>query len=192
MEGAVATAGVIDAVQVHATTVVGHEQGLSLTLTAIPRDAFPERPPDSLLDVAVGLGAELLVELPSPVASFLPHAIACILLDADADAGKARDRLDTMLSTPPREGLPDIDPGVLAFAEYCAFTPIVPMEESPLTAKVMARIVGVSGAVGLAALGSVPLLIAVASAAGTVVVLSAAVGVGERVYSWVAPASEKS
>ena len=54
-----------------------------------------------------------------------------------------------------------------------------------MTAKVMARIVGRAAQSVSPLSGSVPLLIAVASAAGTVVVLSAGGGVGERVYSWV-------
>jgi uncharacterized membrane protein (DUF485 family) len=92
-----------------------------------------------------------------------------------------------MLSLPPRQGLADVDPAVLAFAEYCSFTPIIPMEESRLSAKVLAQIVGFGGVVSVATIATAPIIVGVASAAGTIVVLSAAAGVGERVYSWIAP-----
>lgn len=154
-------------------------------MTAIPRHAAPDRLSESLLGVAAGIDAEVFVELPSPVASFLPHAIACVLLEADAAA--ASERIERMLGAPAREGFSDVPAGVLSFVEYCAFTPIVPVEESEMSPKVLAEIVGVGGAVGLATLAGAPVVIAVAAAGGTVVVLGAALGLAQRLYGWIAP-----
>jgi hypothetical protein len=185
MEMGDVAAGLRAVERVHTSTVVDRDRGLSLTFTAIPRNAFPGQPPETLSDLAESLQCDQLVELPPPAASFLPHAIACILQDTGSDV--AIERLVELLSRPAGDALADIDPNVLAFAEFCSFTPIVPTEESEISPKVMARIVGVGGAVGLATVAGAPIVVAIGAAAGTVVVLSAAVGVGNRIYSLIVP-----
>jgi hypothetical protein len=67
----------------------------------------------------------------------------------------------------------------MAFASFCAFTPILALEQSPLNKVVLAAIVATGGTVAIAAVGSGVAVIAVAG--GTVVVLAVATVFAEHV-----------
>jgi hypothetical protein len=171
----------VAAVQAYTTTVVSHEDRLKLDLLSIPRHSFI-RPPKDLPDLLERLDATLIGEVPDPVASFLPHAIACILSDTNAAA--VAERLEATLSTPIGDGIPGFLARVFPFAQYCSFAPIVPVEHSDMAPEVLAAIVGVSGtvvAVAVVAAGA-PVIVAIGAAAGTVVILSVAAGVGARLF----------
>lgn len=158
----------LDVVQLYATTVLDREHGFSLGVLAVPPQDAPGAPLETVEDLAGALEMQIMQILPTPSASFLPHAIATVLLERDPEA--AYERLADFLSKPPAEGL-DLDPALLTFASFCAFTPILPLEQSPLEKVVLAAAIGASAPIAIAVAGSGVAVIGVA--AGVVVVLAA-------------------
>lgn len=167
----------LDVVQLHATTILEREQGFAVSMAAIPPRDMPANPPQSVDDFADALDMRIVERVPWPAASLLPQAIAAILLEAgieNADEGtgeRAAERLAEFLSNPADQDL-DVDPALLAFASFCAFTPTLPLEQSPIEKEVLAAIVATSGSVAIASAGTGVALIAVTG--GTVVVLAVA------------------
>jgi hypothetical protein len=176
----------VDALHVYGTTVLDPEQQLSLSLIAIPRQALPGDP-TNIEEVALALDATIERELPTPAASFLPHAIASLLPDQDADS--AFTRLNRFLETPPVQGFEsEDDVRLMSFAAYCAFAPIVPLEESRLRGIVAVALIGAGGSVAAALVtAGAPIIIALGAGAATVLVFTVTLAGAEHIYNKLAP-----
>jgi hypothetical protein len=176
----------VDALQVYGTTVLDADRRLSLSLIAIPRDAVPGDV-TTIEEVAAALDATIERVLPSPGALFLPQAIASLLPDQDAQSTITR--LDQFMATPPTlafEG--EDDARLITFAAYCAFAPIVPIEESRLRGVVAAALIGAGGTVAAAIVAAgAPIIIAIAAGAATVLVFTVTLAGAEHIYNKLAP-----
>ncbi|HEY5941847.1 MAG TPA: hypothetical protein VIT89_03165 [Solirubrobacterales bacterium] len=175
--------GLSDFARVHETTLIDHDHDLSLSIAPIPLGAIPGDPPGNFKEIADALEVEILRELPSPASSFLPHVIASLLLEPQAQA--AADRLTALLDAPASFGL-DIDKHVLHFAEYSAFEPFILLEESPLKQKALAA---AGAAIAVAAIPVVGVPLAILYGGGTIVVFGVGLAVSERVGRWIDPKS---
>lgn len=156
-----------DLVDLHITSVLDREHGFAVSLVAVPPRDAPGAPPVTVEDLARLLDMTIVETLPTPAASFLPHAISAVVLEPE-DAPACVHRLNTFLGRSPADGL-DIDPALLEFALRCAYTPTVLLEQSPVDKIVLASI-AVSAPVAIAVAGSGVAVIGVA--AGTIVVLA--------------------
>lgn len=184
--------GLENIVNIHSTRVVDRTSGWTLELTAFPSASLRDSPSD-LEGVAEALGLEILAVAPNPAPSFLPHAVAA-LLTSNTPAGAAS-LFELMMSTPPAaldERL-GISPTVMNFASYCSFAEIVGVEESRMHPKALAAILTAATSFGVAAMATVagPVVVVVGAGLGTaavtVVVLSGAAALGERIYGKLAP-----
>jgi hypothetical protein len=183
--------GLENIVNIHSTRVVDRGSGLTLELSAFPRASLPDSPSD-LDGVADALGLDILAVAPSPAPSFLPHAVAALLISSTP--GEAANLFETMVNTPP-SGLHElgIDPTIMNFATYCSFAEIVGVEQSKMHPTALAAILTGAVSFGIAAMATVagPVVVVVGAgigtAAATVVVLSGAAALGDRIYGKIAP-----
>jgi hypothetical protein len=173
-------------IHIHSTQVIDPVSHLSLTMTAIPISALGVDRGD-LQGIAQALDLEILSLAPEPVVSFLPHAIlSASIADTPREAATL---FDQMMNDPPIVTGREFSPAQLRFVQHCAFDQILGIEESPLRAKILAGIVGVAGTIAVAAMATVvgPVLlvigVGVGTAAETVIILSTAVAVSERIYA---------
>ena len=85
-------------VNIHSTRVVDRGSGLTLELTAFPRASLRDSPSE-LDGVAEALGLDILAVAPNPAPSFLPHAVAAVLISNTP--GDAASLFEAMMNTPP-------------------------------------------------------------------------------------------
>jgi hypothetical protein len=131
----------VDIVTTYEATVADRDLGVSLTFVAVPA-----RYMDSGLRPFLPEGIEITA--PVILASGLARALVAVTTQADrADA-------ERLLYDPRPTGLVDEELGQhLVFAEYAAYTPLVPFAESPLEAHSLGGLMASGSVAGGAALG---------------------------------------
>lgn len=176
---------------VYTTTIFGGPDGKSLTLVAVPSGLLlgDERP--TLEGIAVRLGGDVLATAPDPAGSFLPHAVGAAIVQPDPKLAAV---LFTSSLADPSGLISLLGSDVYSFAMHVVSSPIVGIEESRMQGLVLKAIIGFGGAVGMVVVTGLnaPILIAIAAGVGvtaaTIIVVSTAVAIGERIYSAIAPA----
>ena len=126
--------------QFYGTTVVDLDAGHSLTLATLPVQEESEANSQLLDDFANVVGIEIVLRVPTDKESFLSHAFAAVLAPGDPVA--TFKQLERAEPGPMMAGAQvDIDPTLLAFADYCATAELVPLEQSPLSKAVATALV---------------------------------------------------
>jgi hypothetical protein len=177
-------------VHLYDTAVIDLERGFGLSIATLNTDSLAGGELRDVDGLAARLGWEITWRQDASEQALLA-GLAGLTLDRDATA--AFEHAGSLLDQSPSRMLAALDPAVRAFVEHCAFEPIVGIEESPLSGKALASVVGTAGVIAGAIItaGAAPVLIAVAigvgGAAVAVVVGAAAIGVAERVYEAIAP-----
>jgi hypothetical protein len=175
----------LDVVATYGTTLFERRQRLALNIVPFPRDLIAQF--SSSDEVAAALGVDILLSESDPSKEFLTYAIAAILAagQEEGSADLAVARLQTYVGQPPGET--DGDRDLLAFAFYCASEPVVLIEQSPITKKVLAILAGAGTTITIAAVPVVGIPLAIVYGATTIVGLGTATAVMERLYDLIAP-----
>ena len=177
-------------VHLHDTTAIDRELGSGLSLTTVPAAGFAAGPPDSSEDMAARLGLDV-VESYEPTDEAVLAILAGIVDATDAETGLARIR--ELMRGLPGHPLAGVEPRTREFVEHCAFAPIIAVEESLLSPKVLTAMVTAAGSicVGIVAVGAAPVLVAAGIGVGTVLVVAAlgppAIAIGQRLADAIAP-----
>jgi hypothetical protein len=185
----------LEIVQFYETTLKAREPEFAMHFLAVPARCIAQEHqerlahPKVLLEEFIGLLSPQ--ELPL---SLLPQAFLAMLENDNAE--QARNRLQEVMEREPFERVRREKPELVAFAEYLAFAPIIPFEESKLSEHSFAEVVIKSlEKIGAAATGAltavaVPVLVGAGLvppvlwfAGGTVAILAAIDTVG-MVFSW--------
>jgi len=160
-----------DIAHLFSTTVLDRSDRLSLSIMTTPARTLDLEGEEDISAVAQALGLELVAEVPQTSDDVLPAVLASVARGRDRDA--VMGSIDRLLSPPEPMRLA---PSLAAFVQHCVDTPIVGVEESPLSAKTLRTIVTAAGAIGVAAIttGS-GLIVAIVATVATIVVISATV-----------------
>lgn len=162
-------------VQYFATTLRDRYQSdQTLSFFFLPARSFKDgKVPDTLRQVSEALGSPFL---PTELSAFqVPLALASLLQTVGPNP----------FALP--SGVPiSIDPNALGFAEFVAFSEVVPVEESPLKGKAPLAIAAAAGAkIGfLAAGGLIPAVLFITVPAGILLCTAAAI-LGPDVGKWI-------
>jgi hypothetical protein len=141
--------------QVFSTTLYDRHQPQSLSFVFVPARSMKDGVPKDLYGVKdlVDPNAYYVREIPP---SYLPAALASLITmpsHAQANPFSWAEQL-------PSPGTIWIHPNSLGFAEYVAFSEVIPIEASPLTSKSLLTIaVGVGAKIGVIAGGATPLVL---------------------------------
>lgn len=140
--------------QVFSTTLYDRHQPQSLSFVFVPaRSMQGSVTPD--LYSAMGLVDPNANSLHEIAPSYLPAALASLL-----SPSAQGDPFSWAASLFPAGGSVWIHPNSLGFAEYVAFSEVIPIEESPLKSKSLVAIAAGAGAkIGLIAGGATPLVL---------------------------------
>ena len=135
--------------QYYWTTVFDRYQPQSLSFAFLPVRSLPTDDIPRLSDIAMALGGQLPPEEIRPW--HLPALLASILSVDGTQQNLSQ------LSAPFQYGQPAwIDPHRLGFAEYVAYSEVIPFEESPPKGKSLMSIAQSTGAtIGLIAVGAI-------------------------------------
>jgi hypothetical protein len=178
----------VDIVSAYEVELTDRESGLSLHCMAVPGQALAEYgPPEHWLDY---LPVERLEQVGLP--SDLSVALAAILLeheDAQQAAAVYRELHDPERWLAAWEGFRERLGPVLDFVEYAAYSPVVPLEQSPLDLHSLGSLLAGSSQVGGGAVlgivvagGASPLLFITVPAGIIVVGVAAAFTEGLRYH----------
>ncbi len=167
--------------QLYPTTLLDLGGDRAIEWAYVPADLLAWSEPDMGV-VLEALELEEVVRLSS--LSALPAAIVAML---ESGTDEFRGRLDELLDADLRIWAEAVDPGTLAFAQFAAFSAVIPVEWSPLHKVPVgdAALVKAS-ATGITAAGTVGLHLAVAAGAHGAVIVAVGLG-GVVVGAVVAP-----
>jgi|HubBroStandDraft_6_1064221.scaffolds.fasta_scaffold141264_2 hypothetical protein len=139
--------------QLFATTLYDRHQPQQLSFVFIPTRSMANRfvPELSVLKDLIDPNANFLRTI---APSYLPAALASLL------SPPAPSNPFSWADTPPPVGYVFVDPNSIGFAEYVAFSEVVPFEESPLRSKSLMTLAVATGAkIGLIAGGATPFVL---------------------------------
>jgi hypothetical protein len=177
-------------VPTYSTTLIDQVNGYSLTVAVIPYrllltppSGYPPTPaPRTVQEVAQELELKVEVEL-SPGAEYLAVAIAALVIAGDK-GDEAVNLFQELLKSP--DAWNNLSASVRAFAHECASTPLIAVEESPISKTEMVAVVGLTGTICLATGGGALVVLIVAT--GSIIILSSTVVFAhvamERLDSW--------
>lgn len=152
----------LEVTQFYDTTLVGAEERYSLRFTTLPdqRESADLPASASLHEIAGLLELELLFEIPSEgPPDYMPHALVAVLAGGDPEA-TFRSLRGFQVPSLAADQI-EVDPELLAFAEYCTFEPLIPIEESAIRKAALAALITASGGVAaVAAPAAGPIILA--------------------------------
>ena len=160
--------------QVYSTTLLDFDGGRAIEWAYVPAALLKEWDEPDLDRTLQALGLQMLVELPS--LSALPAAIVAMVESADSP-DQAGGRLDELLHTTLGTWSNAVDSAVLTFAQFAAFSAVLPVEWTPLEKVPVPDAVIGAAAAGGAAAGPAAGALAITAGVHSVAVI-ALIGVG--------------
>jgi hypothetical protein len=140
--------------QVFATTLYDREQPQSsLSFVFVPKDSIKAGVALDLHSVSALVAPNAIVREIKP--SYLPAALASMLKSTPPHGDPF-----SWAATGPVPGIVSVDPNSLGFAEYVAFSEVIPIQASPLVSKsLLSAAVSIGAKIGLIAGGLTPLIL---------------------------------
>lgn len=115
--------------QVYSTTLLDFDGGQAIEWAYVPAALLEEWDEPDLDRTLQAMGLQMLVELPS--LSALPAAIVAMVESPDSPS-QAAERFDELLHTSLGTWSNAVDSAVLSFAQFAAFSAVLPVEWTPL------------------------------------------------------------